>query len=69
MWLVLYDIGGFIPWPYKGSNPKLWDEINGNLDATLGSSYDSENLTIEAISTFILFNAGLRFARLMGWYD
>jgi len=47
-------IGGFIRWILKGCRTKLKDEIEGNLDATWGGSYDFENYIIGLITTSII---------------
>jgi len=43
--------GGFIRWLLKGCKTSLRDEVEGNLDATWGSSYDTENYIIGMITT------------------
>ena len=43
-WGVL--LGGFIRWLYKGCKTSLRDEIDGNLDAKWGGTYDTENFII-----------------------
>ncbi|GET22365.1 hypothetical protein CLV93_112100 [Prolixibacter denitrificans] len=39
-------LGGFIRWLLKGCRTSLQDEIGGNLDATWGGTYDTENYVI-----------------------
>lgn len=39
-------LGGFIRWLLKGCRTSLQDEIGGNLDATWGKTYDTENYVI-----------------------
>ncbi|GET25045.1 hypothetical protein NT017_13740 [Prolixibacter sp. NT017] len=39
-------LGGFIRWLLKGCRTSLQDEIEGNLDATWGGTYDTENYVI-----------------------
>lgn len=55
-------IGGFVRWLYKGCKTSLRDELEGNLDATWGGSYDTENYvlgvaTVVVLLVFILFLA------------
>ncbi len=47
-------IGGFIRWLFKGCRTSLQDEIEGNLDATWGGTYDTENYIIGIITTVII---------------
>ena len=47
-------IGGFIRWLLKGCKTSLRDELEGNLDATWGSSYDFENYIIGLITSAII---------------
>jgi hypothetical protein len=47
-------IGGFIRWLLKGCNTSLQDEIEGNLDATWGGTYDTENYIIGIITAVII---------------
>ena len=35
-------IGGFVRWLLKGCKTSLQDEVEGNLDATWGGSYNTE---------------------------
>ncbi len=48
-------IGGFIHWLLHGCKTSLRDEIEGNLDATWGGSYDIENYVLGIITVLILF--------------
>jgi hypothetical protein len=50
-WGIL--IGGFIRWLLKFCKTKLRDEIEGNLDATWGRTYDIENYIIGIITVVI----------------
>jgi hypothetical protein len=50
-------IGGFIRWLLKGCKTSLRDEIEGNLDATWGSTYDTENYIIGIITVVIILGA------------
>jgi hypothetical protein len=52
-WAVF--IGGFVRWIFKGFRTRLIDELEGNLDAKWGSSYDIENAIIGYISVAVLF--------------
>ncbi len=47
-------IGGFIRWLLKGCKTSLRDEVEGNLDATWGGSYDFENYIIGLVTSVIL---------------
>jgi hypothetical protein len=47
-------IGGFIRWLLKGCKTSLRDEVEGNLDATWGGSYDFENYIIGVITSVII---------------
>ena len=47
-------IGGSIRWLFKGCRISLQDEIEGNLDATWGGTYDTENYIIGIITTVII---------------
>lgn len=47
-------IGGFTRWLLKGCKTKLRDEVEGNLDASWGGSYDIENLIIGIITVSII---------------
>lgn len=47
-------IGGFIRWLFKGCKTSLKDEVEGNLDATWGGTYDTENYVIGIIKTVII---------------
>ncbi len=48
-------IGGFIHWILHGCQTSLRDEIEGNLDATWGGTYDTENYIIGIVTTVIIF--------------
>ncbi len=47
-------IGGFIRWLLKGCKTSLHDELEGNLDATWGGSYDFENYIVGLITSAII---------------
>ncbi len=47
-------IGGFIRWLLKGCKTSLRDETEGNLDATWGGTYDTENYIIGIITVVII---------------
>jgi len=47
-------IGGLVRWLVKGCKTKFIDEVEGNLDATWGDSYDFENFIIGVISVVIV---------------
>lgn len=47
-------IGGFVHWLLKGCKTSLKDEIEGNLDATWGGTYDTENYVIGIITVVIM---------------
>jgi hypothetical protein len=47
-------LGGFFRWLLKGCKTSLKDEIEGNLDATWGSTYDMENYIIGLIASVII---------------
>ncbi len=42
-------LGGFVRWLLKGCKTKLKDEVNGNLEASWGWTYDTENYIIGLI--------------------
>ena len=48
-------IGGLVRWLVKGCKTKLIDEVEGNLNATWGCSYDFENLIIGIVIVVIIF--------------
>jgi hypothetical protein len=48
-------IGGFMRWLLKGCKTSLRDETEGNLDATWGGTYDTENYIIGIITVVIIF--------------
>lgn len=50
-------IGGFVRWLLKGCKTSLQDEIEGNLDATWGGTYDTENYIIGIITVIIILSA------------
>ncbi|MDO5666161.1 MAG: hypothetical protein Q4G63_13035 [Bacteroidia bacterium] len=47
-------LGGFIRWLLKGCKTNLKDEIEGNLDATWGNTYDTENYIIGIITIAVI---------------
>lgn len=47
-------IGGFIRWILKGCKTSLRDEVEGNLDAKWGGTYDTENYVIGIITVVII---------------
>ena len=47
-------IGGFVHWLIHGCKTRLQDEVEGNLDATWGGTYDTENYIIGIITTVII---------------
>ena len=47
-------IGGFVRWLLKGCKTSLRDEIEGNLDATWGGTYDFENFIIGIVFVAIV---------------
>ncbi len=47
-------IGGFIRWLLKGCKTNLQDEVEGNLDASWGGTYDTENYVIGIITVVII---------------
>ncbi len=47
-------IGGFIHWLIHGCKTSLQDEVEGNLDATWGGTYDTENYIIGIITVVII---------------
>jgi len=50
-------IGGFIRWLFKGCRTSLRDETEGNLDATWGGTYDTENYIIGIATVVIILGA------------
>lgn len=50
-------IGGFVHWLIKGCKTNLRDEIEGNLDATWGGTYDTENYIIGIVTAIIVIGA------------
>ncbi len=46
-------LGGFVRWLLKGCKTKLKDEVNGNLEASWGWTYDTENYIIGLIVSVI----------------
>ena len=47
-------IGGFIHWLIHGCKTSLQDEVEGNLDATWGGSYNTENYIIGVVTVIII---------------
>ncbi len=47
-------IGGFIHWLLKRCKTRLQDEIEGNLEATWGGTYDTENYIIGIITVVVI---------------
>ena len=47
-------IGGFVRWLLKGCKTSLQDEVEGNLDATWGGSYNTENYIIGVVTVIII---------------
>ena len=47
-------LGGFVRWLFKGCKTSLKDEIQGNLDATWGGTYDTENYIIGLVTSVII---------------
>jgi len=47
-------LGGFVRWLLKGCKTSLKDEVEGNLDATWGGTYDTENYIIGLITSVII---------------
>ena len=47
-------LGGFVRWLLKGCKTNLKDEIEGNLDATWGRSYDFENFIIGVVTVSVI---------------
>ncbi len=47
-------LGGLIRWLLKSCKTNLRDELEGNLDATWGRSYDFENYIIGVITSVII---------------
>lgn len=47
-------IGGFVRWLLKGCKTSLQDEVEGNLDATWGGTYDTENYIIGVAAVVII---------------
>ncbi|MDB4584315.1 hypothetical protein N9164_14275 [Draconibacterium sp.] len=47
-------IGGFIHWLLKRCKTNLRDEIEGNLDATWGRTYDAENYIIGVVTVVVI---------------
>ena len=50
-------IGGFIRWLLKGCKTSLQDEVEGNLNASWGGTYDTENYVIGIITTVIILGS------------
>ena len=49
-------IGGFIRWLLKGCKTNLQDEIEGNLNATWGGTYDTENYIVGIVTVVIIIS-------------
>jgi hypothetical protein len=47
-------IGGFIRWLLKGCKTRLQDEVEGNFNAVLGGTYDTENYIIGVATVVII---------------
>jgi len=47
-------LGGFVRWLLIGCKTSLKDEIQGNLDATWGGTYDTENYIIGLVTSVII---------------
>jgi hypothetical protein len=47
-------IGGFVHWLLHRCKTSLRDEIRGNLDATWGGTYDTENYIIGVVTVVII---------------
>ena len=47
-------IGAFIRWLIHGCKTSLRDEVEGNLEATWGGTYDTENYIIGFVSVGIV---------------
>lgn len=47
-------IGGVIHWLIHGCKTSLRDEVEGNLDATWGGTYDTENYIIGLATVVIV---------------
>ncbi len=47
-------IGGFIHWLIHRCKTSLQDEVEGNLDATWGGTYDTENYIIGVATVIII---------------
>lgn len=47
-------IGGFIHWFLHGCKTSLRDEMEGNLDANWGGTYDTENYIIGVVTVIII---------------
>lgn len=48
-------LGGFVRWLLKRCRTRLKDEIEGNLDASWGGTYDTENYIIGVVTVVIIF--------------
>ena len=57
-------LGGFIRWLLKGCRTSLQDEIEGNLDAAWGGTYDTENYVIELGPLVIILGIVVRLVFL-----
>ncbi len=47
-------IGGFVHWLTHRCKTNLRDEIEGNLDATWGGTYDTENYIIGLVTVVVI---------------
>lgn len=52
-------LGGFVRWLLKGCKTELRDEVEGNLDATWGGTYDTENYIIGIITVAVILGTVL----------
>ena len=55
-------IGGIVRWLFKGCKTSLQDEIEGNLEASWGGTYDLENYIIGVITVLIILGIALFLA-------
>ncbi len=61
-------LGGFLRWLFKGCKTSLRDEIEGNLEATWGGTYDTENYIVGLIAVIVLIWGGSYIAMQCGWF-
>lgn len=52
-------IGGFVHWLMHRCRTNLRDEVEGNLDATWGGTYDTENYIIGIITVAVILGTVL----------